>query len=197
MRWFGRLPGEGPAAGHEEGYVLIATLIVLVMCVVTVMIHMEGLWYMRRYMRWFVDRPRVGLVLIVMLLLSLHVVEIAFYALGYMAADLVFHVGQFADEKNLDTFAYFYYSAVTFTAVGYGDILPVGETRLIAAGEALNGLTLISWSGAFTFIAMQKVWSDRISEIREEQQLKREARIAGRQQGGGKNGKGGGKKAAG
>lgn len=168
---------------------LIAVLIILVLCVVTVMIHMEGLWYMRRNLRWVVDNPRLGLVTVVLLLLALHVIEISFYAVGYIAADLWFDIGNFADEKGFDTLSYFYYSAVTFTAVGYGDILPTGVIRLIAAAEALNGLTLISWSGAFTFIAMQRFWSDRLTELREEKRTMREVKKATSGQNKNRNGK--------
>jgi hypothetical protein len=41
-----------------------------------------------------------------------------------------------------------YFSAITFTTVGYGDLAPHGALRLIAASEALTGILLC---GLFIF----------------------------------------------
>jgi len=47
-----------------------------------------------------------------------------------------------------------YFSAITFTTVGYGDWHPVGWARLFAATEALSGITIMS---AFTVILVRKI----------------------------------------
>jgi voltage-gated potassium channel Kch len=47
-----------------------------------------------------------------------------------------------------------YFSAVTFTTVGYGDWHPVGWARFFAATEALSGITIMS---AFTVILVRKI----------------------------------------
>jgi hypothetical protein len=47
-----------------------------------------------------------------------------------------------------------YFSAITFTTVGYGDWHPVGWARLVAAAEALSGITIMS---AFTVILVRKI----------------------------------------
>ena len=47
-----------------------------------------------------------------------------------------------------------YFSAITFTTVGYGDWHPVGWARLFAAAEALSGITIMS---AFTVILVRKI----------------------------------------
>jgi hypothetical protein len=47
-----------------------------------------------------------------------------------------------------------YFSAVTFTTVGYGDWHPVGWARMFAAAEALSGITIMS---AFTVILVRKI----------------------------------------
>jgi len=51
-----------------------------------------------------------------------------------------------------------YFSAETYTSLGFGDITPVGPIRLLAGIEALNGLLLIGWSASFTYIAMERFW---------------------------------------
>ena len=153
---------------------IITWLLILFLAATTIMIHLEGLWILRALPRYFEDSPRLGVLSVVMICLILHVLEISLYAMGFLTGDRWFAIGQFNDEKSLDVMAYFYYSAITYTAVGYGDILPNGDIRLLAVAESLNGLLLIGWSGAYTFIAMQRLWSDRVTE-------RREARHASRQ----------------
>jgi hypothetical protein len=51
-----------------------------------------------------------------------------------------------------------YFSAATYTSLGFGDVVPVGHMRMIAGAEALNGLLLIGWSVTFSFLAMEDFW---------------------------------------
>jgi hypothetical protein len=38
----------------------------------------------------------------------------------------------------------FYFSCITFTTIGYGDLAPLGITRFLAASEGLLGLAVAS-----------------------------------------------------
>lgn len=154
----------------------VTWVLILALASLTILIHLEGLWLQRLLPRHFADHPRIGVLAVVLTCLLLHVLEISLYAGGFMTGDKLFGVGQFTDEPHLDAMAYFYYSAITFTAVGYGDILPTGDIRLLAVAESLNGLLLIGWSGAYTFIAMQKLWSDRAEAERELRKARRRKR---------------------
>jgi voltage-gated potassium channel Kch len=77
-----------------------------------------------------------------------HFVEIALYAVAIHLLD--------AKRFSLNTALYF--SAETYTSLGYGDVVPLGDLRLLAGVEALNGLLLIGWSASYTFIAMERFW---------------------------------------
>ena len=46
------------------------------------------------------------------------------------------------------------------TGLGYGDMVPVGSVRLLTAAEALNGLVLLGWSVSFTYLIMQRYWTE-------------------------------------
>ncbi len=46
-----------------------------------------------------------------------------------------------------------YFSAVTYTTTGYGDLLLPQEYRLVGAIEALTGILMCGWSTAF-FVAV-------------------------------------------
>lgn len=152
---------------------LITILFIRILTPVTFLINLEGLWLIKRLPSIFQDLPRFGVLAVVVFCLCLHIIEISLYAGGFSIADKLFGVGQFNNERSIDALAYFYYAAITFTAVGYGDILPSGDIRILAVAESLNGLLLISWSGAFTFTAMQKLWSDRAQAKREARQRAR------------------------
>jgi hypothetical protein len=53
-----------------------------------------------------------------------------------------------------------YLSFITFTTVGYGDLVAHGYLRYLTGIEALTGLILITWSASFMFLEMQKDWPD-------------------------------------
>ena len=52
-----------------------------------------------------------------------------------------------------------YFSMVTFTTLGYGDItLADHQWRLLSGIEALNGILLVGWTTAFLFLVVQRSW---------------------------------------
>lgn len=57
-------------------------------------------------------------------------------------------------------FDFVYYSAMVYTTVGFGDLIPAGPIRMMTGTEALAGLALITWSASFTYLQMQRVWRD-------------------------------------
>jgi hypothetical protein len=54
-----------------------------------------------------------------------------------------------------------YFSTVTFTTLGFGDITLGQEWRLLSSFEAANGLLMFGWSTALVFGAVQWVYADR------------------------------------
>ena len=51
-----------------------------------------------------------------------------------------------------------YFSTVTFTTVGYGDVTLSEQWRLLGSVESANGMLLFGWSTAFIFEIMRYVW---------------------------------------
>ena len=58
--------------------------------------------------------------------------------------------------QNLETAVYF--SMATFTTVGYGDVVLVGEWRLLAALEAADGMILFGWTTALIIYVIGAVY---------------------------------------
>lgn len=51
-----------------------------------------------------------------------------------------------------------YFSFVTFTTLGYGDITLSEGWRLLSGIEALNGILLVGWTTALLFAVVQRTW---------------------------------------
>jgi hypothetical protein len=51
----------------------------------------------------------------------------------------------------------FYFSAVTYATIGYGDIVLPQGWRLLAAMEGLTGILMCGWSAAFFFAVVSKL----------------------------------------
>lgn len=58
-----------------------------------------------------------------------------------------------------------YYSAETYTSLGYGDELLEGPMRLLSGIECLNGLVLIGWTVSYLHMAMLRAWPDQLRGV--------------------------------
>ena len=145
---------------------LITALVTVVIIIACVAIHYEGLSILTRWVAHGVMPARRRIAVIILGQLLLHVSEIALFALGYYLLSANFDVGILqwiggpADSiPLLDDFPdYFYYSAITYTTLGFGDFVPVGALRFMTGLEAVVGLVLITWSASFTFLEMRRYW---------------------------------------
>ena len=81
-------------------------------------------------------------------LLFAHVVEIWLYALVYFACAQA-GVGQLHGVTSF--IDYGYYSAVVYTTLGFGDVVPDPGLHMLTGSEALVGLSLIAWSATITY----------------------------------------------
>lgn len=130
----------------------------------SIMFHYECLYLIERMAGSFGNRRRRLLATMIGLLLA-HIVEIWFYAGAYALLGMYPEFGMLHLELagGSSPFDSVYYSAMVYTTVGFGDMVPSGGLRLITATEALVGLSLITWSASFTFYQMQDGFSKRSS----------------------------------
>ncbi len=61
-----------------------------------------------------------------------------------------------------------YFSLVTFTTLGYGEITIGSANRILAGLEAINGITLIGWSTAFMFAIFQELLKKSVKKKHDE-----------------------------
>jgi len=76
-----------------------------------------------------------------------HLVAIAVWALAYLRADV---------HPSFDLALYF--SAVTYATIGYGDVVPPADWRLLSAMEGLVGILMCAWSGGFIFAVVARLY---------------------------------------
>jgi hypothetical protein len=129
---------------------LLIAFCVMATCVV---LHAAGLAFA---MRWR-DRVRLfsghrygqdlgRLVLVAGWTVTIHLVEIALWALLYVHGH---------GMPDIDSAIYF--SAVTYTTVGYGDLVLPMEWRLVGGIEALTGILMCGWSTGFFFTIVNEM----------------------------------------
>jgi hypothetical protein len=53
----------------------------------------------------------------------------------------------------------FYFSLITYTTLGYGDVILSNADRLLGAFEAANGVIMLGWSTAIVVTAIQKIYT--------------------------------------
>ena len=126
---------------------------------VTVVIHAAGTTSWVRYLaqkytldsiaatRW---RGVAILVYTALIAFVLHAVEIIIWAATYQVLMPVKELASFEEAV--------YFSFVTFTTLGYGDITLSEGWRLLSGIEALNGILLVGWTTAMIFSVVQNIW---------------------------------------
>ncbi len=139
--------------------VVLATAAAVALCII---VHYEGLLYTTRDLQRTRGRQRSKLLHAIFSMLGLHIIEIWIFGLivwgllHWPACGQLYLLGKLeASPLLLDSI---YLSAVTYTTVGFGDIVPVGPVRFVTGTEALTGFLLIGWSASFTYLEMERFW---------------------------------------
>lgn len=127
----------------------------------TVVIHTFGLMAVTRLMSWMVAHFRmhghrsrvVAMITIVIGLFGILTLEVWLWAGVYLAIGAL---------NDLETALYF--STVTFSTVGFGDVVVTRDWRLLSALQGANGFLLIGWSTAYLIAASTRVGPFRAGE---------------------------------
>ena len=120
----------------------------------TVVIHVFGIIcliaWMRKQETWIRQthpymRIMITLITTIIGLFVIHTIEIWLWAALYM------YLGEFKEFGRA-----LYFSTVTFTTLGYGDVTLSEKYRLLGSLEAVNGIILFGVSTAIAFAALRR-----------------------------------------
>jgi hypothetical protein len=156
-----RLRADDPGEAREQT-MLLAMAAVTALILVTLLIHYEVLRLTASYLPGLtLVPPRFRIVFVMLACFAAHTVEVWVFALVYWGLDSLPDFGGFSGPAHpaFTLTDHVYFSVVTYTSLGLGDIYPTGNMRLIAGVEALTGLLMIGWSASFTYIEMRELWS--------------------------------------
>ena len=137
---------------------LILVLIGALMVAVTVVLHAVGTTaWVRHLVRrhsssdgsWRPASIYWVMISTALVMLLLHIAEVVLWATAYRT---------FVPDELESFEEATYFSFVTFTSLGYGDITLSSKWRLLSGIEALNGILLAGFSTALLFGVLARAW---------------------------------------
>lgn len=138
-------------------------LIVIFSCIaliaLTTVIHYEVLGTVNAALPSLAIPKRTKLLAVIFAAFVAHAIEMAVYGIALYLLVAHFDVGTLRGSTPFSLDSCLYFSAETYTSLGFGDLTPIGPIRLLAGAEALNGLVLIGWSASFAYLAMERFWN--------------------------------------
>lgn len=143
---------------------LIACLISVSMIALTSLITYEILRDIWMLLPKLTVPARLRVPIVVVPIFVAHILNIWAYAVAYFLVENLTGIGKLTGahvnvglthESFLESL---YFSAATYTSLGFGDIVPSDNLRMLAAAEVLNGLVLIGWTVSLTYLAMEEFW---------------------------------------
>lgn len=134
---------------------LLNVAIAALLMSVTIMIHACGMMLMLQGAKhqagglrtWLRNSRVCWIVVTVLTMFIAAVLEALVWALAYLALGAINGL-----EKAI------YFSMVTFTTLGYGEIVLDERWRLLASFEAANGIIMFGWSTAIVMAAVHRVY---------------------------------------
>jgi len=136
----------------------IPILISLAIIVTTIVMHGFGTGFLLNYLLknhdlnsddFTISKSLRILSLTAVFLMILHYFEIALWAAVFLL------IPQLDKLSNWEEAIYF--STVTYTTLGYGDITLPPVWRVMSGFEAMNGILMFGWSSAMFYAVVQKI----------------------------------------
>lgn len=129
-------------------------------CVLNVVIHAWLTVATIRVARAVADRKTMHpwrhlvtiMIATVLMLMAAHMLEVFVWAAIYAVVN--------AAPEGADLV---YFAFVNYATLGYGDIVPVAEWRLLGPMASMNGILLFGWSTAVIFEVLRKAISEHAS----------------------------------
>ena len=136
---------------------ILAIVLNLLLVVAAIFIHYEVLDRMSRLIPRLPFKPRARVIVGFSGALLAHTLEVLLFAVGYWLFSSL-NLGRLTGSLESSFADYIYFSYVTFTTVGYGDIAPEGHIRWLSGIESLTGFMLVTWTASYLYLEMSQNW---------------------------------------
>ncbi|MGE5318791.1 MAG: ion channel [Hyphomicrobiaceae bacterium] len=146
---------------------LIVSIACALLLALTTVTHYEALSHLNNRLTSLAIPNRSKLLVVISTAFVAHALEMTLYGLSIYLLTKYLGVGTLSGPAGHSLASCLYFSAETYTSLGFGDLTPAGPIRMIAGVEALNGLLLIGWSASYAYIAMERFWNEDASRRRQ------------------------------
>lgn len=130
----------------------------------SIMLHYKTMIWTRSWLIESGMRRRTGALLGMATMICAQLVSILLYAITYLVLDLSGGIGSLEGEIQGGFIDPLYFSLMSYTTLGVGDIYPLGGFRIISGIEALNGFALIGWTASFAYTLLRDGWNEQREE---------------------------------
>lgn len=146
--------------------VLTTVLVTALTVGIVIVFHYEVIrllnqWYRARHNETAVKAPHRPTILgVIFILLFAHVAEIWLWGTAFWLLLIQEGYGSISGYPDINLLDCVYFSAATYTTVGWGDLAATGLVRFLAGTEALVGFMMITWSASFSYLIMARAWGN-------------------------------------
>lgn len=137
---------------------LAVFLVNSLMVTLVVIIHYEFLYQFTRLTPRLAVPHRFRIVVGVLAALVAHAAEVAIFGCAFFFMQHRPGWGHLRGNFDGSLPDCVYFSFTSYTTLGTGDIVPIGELRFLSGLESLTGLVLITWTASFLYLEMARYW---------------------------------------
>ena len=139
-----------------DTFTLLTFMVNAAIVAIAVMFHYEIMVWLSVTLPKLKIHARFRVALGIVGALLAHIAETWIFAIAYYYMIHSGDFGHFTGYYNPTLLDCAYFSVVTYSSLGYGDLVPVGSIRFLAGMEALTGLVLIAISASFMYFELRR-----------------------------------------
>lgn len=136
--------------------ILIAAATAISLTVLSCLVQYEILGRTAERMSCGSVTGRLQVLISVAAIFTSHLVSVALYAIAYFLMHVHLPGARLAGEFEGEAIDFIYFSIMSYTTLGVGDIYPEGLMRIVSGLQAVTGFVMLGWSTSFVYWAVSR-----------------------------------------